>query len=127
MNWFKIGAYGAVAVFALALAWFVKHTFEENASLHDDVKALTAQNAQLQKAQDDQAKTLQALSRLYDQHTAAIAQSAKDAANRAAYIAKTYAGASNATKSVLDTDLPEFRCVYDGSCDAATGPVPAAH
>lgn len=123
--WIKLAA----AMFVLALAGGLVYTYHSTATQNGELKTqlseLKTNYDAVKKQVDAQDQKMSDLASTLTEHNDKIA--ALDAAmqTKHTYAAKVYKEAPDATRSVLDTDLPQFKCLYTKTgCEAGPPAVP---
>lgn len=127
--WLKLGAAAAAAILIVTAVLFYNHAIGEVEDLKGTVATQTTAIADLtnrlnaaEAAEKQETANVAALTQLYGSHATAIDKINADLKTHQTFIQSTYKAAPNDKKSILDTALPEFHCVFDGTCKA---PAPA--
>ena len=132
--WVKLGAAAAVLALIVTAVLCYNHAIGEVETLkasvqqqHDQIADLSTRLAAAEAAAQQESANLAALTQLYGSHATAIDKLNSELKTRQTYIQSTYKAAPNDKKSVLDSPLPEFHCVFDGTCKDTTGAPVQSH
>lgn len=120
--WIKLmlATLGAAMIGAMVLLY--NHTMKKNGELEKQLETANASIVGLQNAAAESAARYSALAEIIQSHTEAIAKTSADLAKKQTHVTRVYRESDDATRSILDSDLPQFRCLYEaGGCEAPAG------